>query len=53
MRWPDDPIRHFVRALIATWAQNPAAAQMIPRFAALWAQTVVRTFHEAMEGKRG
>jgi len=29
----------------------PAAARMIPRFAALWAQTVVRTFHEAMEAK--
>ena len=31
----------------------PAAARMIPRFAALWVQTTVRTFHEAMEAKRG
>lgn len=29
----------------------PAAARMIPRIAALWAQTVVRTFAEALEGK--
>lgn len=27
----------------------PAAAEMIPRLAALWAQTVVRTFNEAIE----
>lgn len=27
----------------------PAAARMIPRFAALWAQTTVRTIHEAFE----
>jgi hypothetical protein len=31
----------------------PAAARMIPRFAALWTQTAVRTFHEAMEARRG
>jgi hypothetical protein len=35
------------------YAVYPAAARMIPRFAALWAQTTVRTFMEAMEGKRG
>ena len=29
----------------------PAAAAMIPRIAALWAQTVVRTVHEMIEGK--
>lgn len=29
----------------------PAAAQVIPRMAALWAQTLVRTFHEMTEGK--
>ena len=34
------------------YAVYPAAAKMIPRYAALWAQTVVRTFHETMEGKR-
>jgi hypothetical protein len=28
-----------------------AAAQVIPRIAALWVQTTVRTFHEKMEGK--
>lgn len=31
----------------------PAAAKMIPRFAALWVATTVRTFHEAIEGRRG
>ena len=31
----------------------PAAAEIIPRLAALWTQTVVRTFAEALEGKRG
>ena len=30
----------------------PAAGEFIPRQAAMWAQTIVRTFHEAMEGKR-
>lgn len=30
-------------------AVYPAAARMIPRFAALWTQTVVRTFYEAFE----
>ena len=35
------------------YAVYGAAAAMIPRFAALWAQTTVRTFMEAMEGKRG
>lgn len=29
----------------------PAAERMIPRFAALWVQTVVKTFHDAIEGK--
>lgn len=29
----------------------PAAAHIIPRIAALWAQTAVRTFHEALERK--
>lgn len=32
----------------------PAAAEVIPRIAALWAQTVARTIHEALEaGSRG
>jgi hypothetical protein len=35
------------------YAVYPAAARMIPRFAALWAQTTVRTIHEALEAKRG
>lgn len=30
----------------------PAAAKFIPRAAALWAQTTVRTFYEAMEARR-
>ena len=30
-------------------AVYPAAAKMIPRFAALWTQTVVRTFYETWE----
>lgn len=29
----------------------PAAKAMIPRFASLWVQTVVRSFHEGVEGK--
>jgi hypothetical protein len=29
----------------------PAAAEVIPRIAALWAQTVARATHEAFEGK--
>lgn len=29
----------------------PTAKALIPRFAALWVQTVVRTFHEGIEGK--
>lgn len=29
----------------------PAAVRMVPRIAALWAQTVVRTFADALEGK--
>lgn len=29
----------------------PAAAEIIPRIAALWTQTAVRTIHEAFEGK--
>jgi hypothetical protein len=33
------------------YAVYPAAKAMIPRFAALWVQTVVRTFHEGIEGK--
>ncbi|MET0725930.1 MAG: hypothetical protein ABWY36_06235 [Leifsonia sp.] len=31
----------------------PAAANVIPRLASAWTQTVVRTFHEALEGRRG
>jgi len=33
------------------YAVFPAAKELIPRFAALWVQTVVRTFHEGIEGK--
>lgn len=29
----------------------PAARRMIPRIASLWVQTIVRTFHESIEGK--
>lgn len=29
----------------------PAVANMVPRVAALWAQTTVRVLHEALEGK--
>lgn len=29
----------------------PAAREIIPRIASLWVQTIVRTFHEAIEGK--
>lgn len=32
------------------YAVYPAASMMIPRFAALWTQTVVRTFYETFEG---
>jgi hypothetical protein len=34
------------------YAVYPAAANMIPRFASLWVQTFIRTFHETIEGKR-
>jgi hypothetical protein len=30
----------------------PAAREMIPRLAALWIQTTVRTIAEALEGKQ-
>jgi hypothetical protein len=30
----------------------PTANALIPRIAAMWAQTVARTFHEALEGKK-
>ncbi|GAA2843619.1 hypothetical protein FB468_0574 [Leucobacter komagatae] len=33
------------------WVVYPAAASIIPRLAALWTQTVVRTMHEAFERK--
>ncbi|KQQ22875.1 hypothetical protein ASF48_06985 [Rathayibacter sp. Leaf299] len=33
------------------YAVYPAAQRMIPRFAALWVQVVVKTFHDAIEGK--
>jgi hypothetical protein len=32
---------------------GPAVSQIVPRIAALWVQTVVRTLAEAFEGKRG
>jgi hypothetical protein len=31
----------------------PAVAQIVPRIASLWVQTVVRTLAEAFEGKQG
>lgn len=31
----------------------PAAANIIPRIASLWVQTVMRTTYEALEGRRG
>jgi len=33
------------------YAVYPAAKAMIPRFASLWVQTVVRSFHDGIEGK--
>lgn len=33
------------------YAVYPAAARMIPRLAALWVQTYVRTLHEKLEGR--
>ena len=36
----------------AGYVVYPAAAEVIPRIAALWVQTVVRTFHEAIGGGR-
>ena len=50
--------RYTARRRVNAWARPvnrsgyvfyPAAARMIPRFAALWAQTTVRTIHEAFE----
>ena len=31
------------------WVVYPAVAKIIPRIAALWVQTAVRTFHDALE----
>lgn len=45
--------RQFRRSNRKGYAVYPAAARMIPRFAALWVQTTVRTLHEALEAKRG
>lgn len=44
--------RQFKSSNRKGYAVYPAAANMIPRFAALWVQTAVRTFYETMEGKR-
>lgn len=44
--------RQFRRSNRSGYVVYPAAARLIPRFAALWAQTTVRTFHEAMEARR-
>lgn len=46
--------RHTTRQFPTIRKSGPvygAAAQVIPRFAALFVQTVVRTFYEAIEGK--
>jgi hypothetical protein len=45
--------RQFRRTNRKGYAVYPAAAKMIPRFAALWVQTTVRTFHEAFEARNG
>lgn len=34
------------------WAFYPTVNNLVPRFAALWAQTAIRTVHEAFEGRR-
>lgn len=48
-------LRHTTRQLMPIrrggWTVYPAAAEFIPRIASLWVQTVMRTIHEAFEGK--
>lgn len=43
--------RQFKARNAKGYAVYPAAAEVIPRIASLWVQTLVRTFHEAIEGK--
>jgi len=43
--------RQFKPNKRAGYVFYPAIAQMAPRILSLWTQTVVRTFHDAMEGK--
>ena len=43
--------RQFKRRNLKGYVAYPAAAEVIPRVASLWVQTVVRTFHEIIEGK--
>lgn len=43
--------RQFRPRKMQGYVVYPAAAHIIPRIASLWVQTVVRTFHEAIEGK--
>lgn len=45
--------RRFKSYQRAGYVVYPAAAKVIPRIASLMTQTVVRTLHEAWEGKRG
>lgn len=47
--------RHTVRQLPTRRPKGrvvyPTAANLIPRFASLWVQTIIRTFYEALERK--
>lgn len=44
--------RQFRKRRRTGYVFYPAVASIIPRLASLWVQTTVRTFLEAMEGKR-
>jgi hypothetical protein len=53
---PHKVTRHASRQMPRTrrggWAFYPTVENLLPRFAALWAQTAIRAVHEAFEGRR-
>ncbi|WP_144719241.1 hypothetical protein [Agrococcus jejuensis] len=44
--------RQWPRVRRQGWAFYPTVENLLPRFAALWTQTAIRTVHEALEGRR-
>jgi hypothetical protein len=45
--------RQFKQRTKTGFVAYPAAAELAPRFAALWVSTSIRKMHEALEGKAG